>query len=419
MSDSNKVKIKNKRTGEVSLAQTARSVMQLKHDKPASPEHAGERNSGQVQQEKEVGLPDQDKAIPGSAERPSSVKNSVKNKQSKGEINSLSAFIAYAYSRKGQTLKTLAPKEIKAVTKNACLSEREFEDILIMSKSDVLLAVPIQIILAGRQLNGTPLVRQEVRRLISEVLKQHPLYRCNNLVSVIANLDDALGPVEAIRSIATLSKQTLARLTGLQRPKPKDIEALRLNAINCLALWLWETRGTQVNRVIRWLYDGYWSEDASPETSETGWLKTVTGVTEVLGVGTACKLFKEEADDSWRRAAGLQSKIESLCEEIAGLGQAIADLEGVVQERDGIISRLSQELEAERSAHASSRAHLGDDREHLRSNAVYRLKREVSLLSEGLQALRKEPPKVRVMDDHAERVLEGLQAALKELEDED
>lgn len=99
------------------------------------------------------------------------------------------------------------------------------------------------------------------------------------------------------------------------------------------------------------------------------------------------------------------TKIDSLLDEIKGLHQTI--------------KHLSNELDAERSAHANSRAHLNDDREHLRSTVVHRLKREISLLTDGLHALHKNPPKVHVMNDHAERVLDSLQTIIQELEDKD
>lgn len=419
MSESKKVKITNKRTGEVSSAKTARSAMQRKDEKQVPKEHVEGGKAEQVVVEKDSLSPEQkeDSSVP--TEKASSLTKSAKKKSPKVEIKCLADYIAYAYSRKGQVLKTLAPGEIKAINKNARLSESQFEELLAVAKGDSLLAVPRQIVLTVQEIDGPPLIRQEVRRLISEVLKQHPVYQQNNLVPVIANLEEASEPVEAIQTIAKLSQESLASLTGLEKPKPKDSETLRSNAINCLALWLWESRGQQINRVIRWLHDGYWSLVAPSDAKSTASLQAITGITEIASVGKACQQFKSEADDNSLRASGLEAKIDSLLSEIQGLRQTIGDLKGDVKERDDTIKQLSDELDAERSAHANSRVHLGDDREHLRSNVVRRLKREVSLLTEGLQALRKDPPKVRVMDDHAERVLEGFQTAIRELEEED
>ena len=415
----NKVKITNKRTGEVTSGKSARSAMKRNGVKPEDPENP--RSEKAEGDESEMGIPSSDEAqeMPKSSGTSSGGKKSPRKTSVSLDINGLGDFIVYAYSRKGQNLKSLASREIKAISKNARLKEGQFEDLLALSKGDSVMAVPRHIVFAMKEIKGAPLVRQEVRRFVSEVLKRHPVYQHNNLAPVIANLDGAIEPVEAIRVIAKLSQDALGSLSGLEEPKPKDAEALRSNAINCLALWLWESRVQPVNRVIRWLYDGYWSVVAPTDVDPTVSLETVTNITEVPNVGTACAQFKAEADESARRAVALQGRIDSHLAEIEGLRNAVADLEMKVLEREHTIGEIALALEAERSAHANSRVHLGDDREHLRSNLIHLLKREFSLLSEGLQALRKDPPKVRVMDDHAERVLEGLQVAMRNLEEKD
>jgi hypothetical protein len=43
------------------------------------------------------------------------------------------------------------------------------------------------------------------------------------------------------------------------------------------------------------------------------------------------------------------------------------------------------------------------------------LREEKDLLEEGLHALRKDPPRVHVMQDHAERAIEGLQNEINRL----
>lgn len=414
MSDSKTVKITNKRTGKVTSGLSARSMMQRGNEKPGTLVDPEGKNTERDQAGHAALVSDQ----PDRNPQPTNERASGK-KSAKLEINSLSDFIVYAYSRKGKNLKKLSSGQIKAITKNARLSDRQFEELLVLSEGDRLLTVPRQVFFTVKELDVTPLVRQEVRRLIAEILKQHPLYQQKNLVPVIANLEDAPAPREALRTIAKLSKETLASLTGLEQPKPKDVETLRANAINCLALWLWESRGPQVDQVIRWLHDGYWSVFTPPDANPTERLRVLTDITDVHGVGAACQQFKAEADESVLRTTVLQEKIDSLCSEIEGLHRKIGVLEDTVRERDNRISALCQDLDDERAAHANSRAHLGDDREQLRSNMVRRLKREVSLLTEGLQALRRDPPKIRVMDDHAERVLEGLHAAIKELKEED
>lgn len=418
MSDPEKVPITNKHTGEVTSGQSAHSAMQRKDKKP------GVSNDAESKKTESYGARTDPTAHQAYEElepmdEAASEKKVPKKKIAKPVINSLVDFIDYAYSRKGQHLRNLAPGETKAIAKQAKLDELEFENLLNLSKSDSLLAVPRQIVFAVQKIDGRPSIWKEVRRFLFEVFIQHPIYRNNNLVPVIKNLPDAIEPDRAIETIADLSQENLKTLPGLEQLKPKDAEVLRLNAINNLSLWLWESRSLSVNKMIRWLYDGYWRLHAPKDANSIDCLQEVTSITEISGIGTACQQFKSAADTSERKVIELKIKIRDLQGEIERQNSSVKNLQASVQERDQTISALTQELEHECSAHADSRVHLSDDREQMRSNMVRYLKREVSLLAEGLQALRKDPPKVRVMDDHAERALEGLQAAIKKLEAED
>ena len=60
-------------------------------------------------------------------------------------------------------------------------------------------------------------------------------------------------------------------------------------------------------------------------------------------------------------------------------------------------------------------AHLLDDLETMRGTTLRRLTDDVALLREGLHALRRDQPKVHVMVDHAERVIDALTAHIKQL----
>ena len=51
---------------------------------------------------------------------------------------------------------------------------------------------------------------------------------------------------------------------------------------------------------------------------------------------------------------------------------------------------------------------MRNDYEDLRGRVLRRLREDTALLEEGLHALRREPPKVHVMEDHAERAIDAL-----------
>ena len=79
------------------------------------------------------------------------------------------------------------------------------------------------------------------------------------------------------------------------------------------------------------------------------------------------------------------------------------------------LASATEELEAERRNRAIEKLQMQDSYESLRGRIVRRLEEELLLLQAGLHALRRHPPKVAVMDDHADRVIEGLTREIEHL----
>ena len=76
---------------------------------------------------------------------------------------------------------------------------------------------------------------------------------------------------------------------------------------------------------------------------------------------------------------------------------------------------LRERLNEETQAHSARDARWRDDYETLKGRTLDRLIEESSLLEEGLHALKREPPKVRVMVDHAERAIESLKREAEQI----
>lgn len=84
-----------------------------------------------------------------------------------------------------------------------------------------------------------------------------------------------------------------------------------------------------------------------------------------------------------------------------------AEPEGMFQKFERL-ERLELELAQEKEAHRITKVFLTDDIEKLRVKALRNSRENLSLLTEGLHALNRTPPKVHVMIDHAERVIESI-----------
>jgi hypothetical protein len=145
-------------------------------------------------------------------------------------------------------------------------------------------------------------------------------------------------------------------------------------------------------------------------------LRAITDIDDPVGAGLICADFKRRTDEqvraaeTSRRAADAAAlELRRVVTELQNAGTVIADLESR-------IATLKYEAEAEMASARIAQTHLRDDMETLRTRLLRRLKEDVQLLSDGLIALTRVPPKIDVMTDHAERAIEALKREIKKLE---
>ena len=97
------------------------------------------------------------------------------------------------------------------------------------------------------------------------------------------------------------------------------------------------------------------------------------------------------------------------------LEEKLASANAQIEAAKAQVERLENEIRSARSAYENEKAHMRNDYEELRGRVLRRLREELSLLDDGLQALRQDPPKIHVMDDHAERAIDGLKREMERL----
>jgi hypothetical protein len=337
-----------------------------------------------------------------------------KTKSATPELESLEQFIAYAYSRKGQQV-FLKPKIERKLAERPKLDNATRQRLLELAQKDLLLTVPRQLLLIGMQLNSSVL-SAEVREFVGDVLCEHRAFGSPALVSALKNLPDSPDIARALELAASISFPMQEMSQG--RPlKRGEISRLRINAAYCLAIWFVETRGISLAELSRALFTALWQPQSARNRSVAARLRYLTEMFNVAGVGVATQVFKEEAD----RQAGLAEvawrEKESVLTRALLLEGDLERLQEELEDRDQQIVNLNDNLNDQKTSYEDTLAHQRDEFQHLRGRMLRRLRSEVSLLDEALHALRKNPPKVDVMDDHAERVVEALRAEIKNLEE--
>jgi hypothetical protein len=353
---------------------------------------------------------------PSSTDRERFVsKSPAKTKGSRREIDSVAKLIEYGYSRRGQRI-TVRHSELKQISRNPKLAEEDWQRLKELTAQDRAFAVPRQLLFLSRDFLDAPTVRSELREFVRVVLREHPIFTVNGLESVVQHLDGAPSLIDAFASIASTNAATLGDGSGGEVIKQADLAELCANVVGCLAVWSVETRGVSLAELSDALFQGFWRTKSEESKSEAERLRAITDIQEPVGVGLVCGEFKRRAEEhiriseaSRRTAETANAELRRWMTEVEILKASAAELQMQI---DAIVRATEKEIDSARI----SEIHLKDDLETLRTRVLRRLKNDVDLLGEGLVALNREPPKVGVMSDHADRVLDSLKSEIRKLE---
>ncbi len=418
MSDLKEIPIRNKTTGKLSSGKTLKAQIPEKNNSSDQPRSYQLELPGSLINNEDI--KSKSNSVDNDIETCNSENDEQKKKDKKSkknlqtEIQSLAQYIEFAYSRKGQRI-SLPPKVEKALYKNYLIDSETKSRLLKLAESDILLAVPRQLLLVSRSIVGHPQVKKELKDFIELALKNHFIFSQNDLSAALNNLPSSPSPQEALNKVAKTNLSSSEEYPLTYHFKSTDQDILRANAAYCLAIWFAEFRGYQAEQITKMLYTALWKPD-NPEFTDATKLRVLTEIRELNSVGLACSIFKKETDKQEAIAVSALRNQETLSNKVRLLELEIIRIKNEQKESDLKIQKLENELINEKDIHAHSRVHLADDKEQLRARFLRRIKNEASLLEEGLHALRRTPPKTHVMDDHAERVLEGLYTEIKDLE---
>ncbi len=261
------------------------------------------------------------------------------------------------------------------------------------------------------------------REFARQVLKGHPAFQRPDLVATLTSQHDALRPDKAVECLASQDFLLLTAEAKRDRSKAeltKRSKECKENAIRCLLLWLFAQREISLDRTRQLLHEYVWATYAQGQRSPEDQLRALLAAKQAgaHAASIASELLEKQvtqqnyrADAAQRAEARATARVEKLQRE----------LEELQREHTASLERerlLDQELASQKSAHADERALIQDEHERLRGTVLRRLKDELTLMEEGLHALQRDPPRVHVMIDHADRVIDGLRLAIDRLRED-
>jgi hypothetical protein len=349
---------------------------------------------------------------------PEASKSEPAGKKSKAEPETLEQFIEYAFGRKGQELK-LKPKVEKQIAQNARLDDAALSRLLQLAKGDTLLAVPRQILLLSQEVTGLPGLKAALTSFVSNVMLRHPVFGDGGVQGALRNLPDGLSPVSALARVAAFEPPPNSDADPL---KGGNLRELRDNAVRLFCTWLAVNRGLNSEELSSLLFQVVWQPAAKDLADDNARLRALTDIARAAGVGLACQRFRQQAIEARTQQDQAQREATSLRDRLSAAETQLSDtseqLEAVQAELQALRDSAAAEMAALRRQHADERTHLQHKLEQLRGRLVKRLTDSVDMLEVGLSALRKDTPRVPVMVERAEYVVDALRAEVQELRKE-
>lgn len=313
---------------------------------------------------------------------------------------------------------TLKKEELTAMRKSPELKMSEMEEFLVLTSStDITLDKTRQSMLLCAGLDA-PIITSQIQKFVGEVLRRHPAFRANLLAE---GLDNHLGGIAENQLVKKLVSQNYTSLSwpeGLEPMKKKEMEQCKANALYCLLLWFRMTRRTSVESIQYYLQVHLWKPTTRRYKTETEWLRVLISTRNPAAASITSELLERQVLKQIQRADTATMAEERAAARMEELVKELGDVRVRLTASQAEVDRLMKELAQENQERTNERAHLKNDYEQLRGQVLRRLKDELSLLDEGLHALRLETPKVHVMIDHAERAIDGLKREMERLRGE-
>lgn len=427
--DKKPVQITSRQTGEVRLSEpaqvnqpryttTQRMDTEAKEDVPTSALASTSTPTKDAISSPQTHAEQAPLAPQNSAASTASVAKAKGEKKPKVEIETLEQFIQHAYDRKGKWAK-LSPKAEKSLAESvAQMDGAARQRLLNLAAGDKLLLVPRQLLLLGGDIQGFPALRAALQDFVSAVMQHHPVFAEPRIQGVLRNLPDAVVPKDALAMVASFvpaSEVVKSAWVGA------ELQALQRNATQLLVTWLAIHRHMNLEAVAALLWQSVWEPAAQQLPDKNARLRALTEVEQTAGAGLACQQFRDQAIDA-------RSSQDHALREASALRSQLAETETQQQlakeQRDALQAELvalresvATELVELRAQHDIECTHLRNDQEQLRGRLLRRLNEGVEMLEVGLSALRNKTPRVEVMVERAEYVVDALRVDLNHLKE--
>ena len=300
--------------------------------------------------------------------------------------------------------KKLTRKDLTALNRPYTFSTDERKALLRNAGRDRTLDKTLRLLLFSLDVDSSA-ATVRLGDFVRDVLEGHPAFGRGALTGSEGS---------EIRIVASRDYHALSWDDGEKLTK-READLCRRNAVHCTLLYFRVMRKMSLDQVRHYLMDYLWKGAASRYTTDTARLRALAETRDPAVAAVVCALFEKQAAEQDQRVDAALARVEITETKVRDLDNSLKEAQSTLEKKQTEAAELQIQLEQERLAHTDSRVRLRDGYEKLRGRLIGRLKAELSLLVDGLEALRRDPPKVHVMLDHADRAIDDLRSELERL----
>lgn len=328
-------------------------------------------------------------------------------------LQSVSELLRVVYAGKQKRV-TVKKADINSMRSAPKLEQADREELLCLAASDRMLERTRDLMLMCMDWSDAQYLADHVLDFARQVLRNHPAFLVEPLDHAFESSPEAPREDRAVRVLLDRSFAALKWPAETAQLKKNEAMQCQMNALSCLLIWFRQKRGISLEQILHHLQD-VWMSVTPHKKGSIQKLRTLLTTRDSAAVLAACTVLGDQFTALKQQTASARRNEELALEKANVLEEKLSTTQEQLETARATIAARDREMAETVRSHSDTLAHMRDDYEELRGRVLRRLKEELSLLDEGLHALQREPPKVHVMIDHAERAIDGLKREMDRL----
>ena len=308
---------------------------------------------------------------------------------------------------------------ISRLAKNPKLSEESIKELISLEKSEHFFTSFKNLLRFSESIVGFPFLKDSLMGYLKDSLCRNEIVVELSLEGSILNIENSLPLDLCFKKLQSLSSADLSQ-EYFKKIKPKEWQNYVAKIMLVLAEWYAKTRGMTPSQLVDLLNNSLWSNALKKKDLEI-LANNLLGSTNFELIASATTFYQQKSLDATNRLLRSENQLT----EMIAVKQ---NLEGKIKDRELLITKLQSDLAELNASHTDAiktsevqnqtlSITLKNQLEDLRVRNLRLLQSSVELLADGLTAIGRSEPKVNVMKDHAQRVLDGLNIELERLRD--